>query len=160
MYVLICNSWFLLYVKRQMPTDVCLILIMQKCLHLHIFSCPKTFGRQIAQPDIDPRSKAIVLMNFYRLQLVIKASFSGYLKRKQKKSSFHPSSIFLVLILSFFLSSWYSTFFVNSLPTCVIESLPRSKKQYRSSILRLERSYETLCNVKLETRRNDQNLAS
>ena len=38
-----------------MPTDVCLILIMQKCLYLHIFSCPKTFGRQIAQPDIDPR---------------------------------------------------------------------------------------------------------
>ena len=38
-----------------MPTDVCLILIMQKFLHLQIFSCPKTLGRQIAQPDIDPR---------------------------------------------------------------------------------------------------------
>ena len=38
-----------------MPTDVCLIFIMQNFLHRHIFSCPKTFGTQIAQPDIDPK---------------------------------------------------------------------------------------------------------
>ena len=38
-----------------MPTNVCLIFIMQKFLHRYIFSCRKTFGRQIAQPDIDPR---------------------------------------------------------------------------------------------------------
>ena len=143
-----------------MPTDVCLILIMQKCLHLHIFSCPKTFGRQIAQPDIDPRFQGNSIDEFLQIAIGDKSFLLWISQKKTKKSSFHPSSIFLVLILSFFLSSWYSTFFLNSLPTCVIESLPRSKKQYRLSILRLERSYETLCNVKLETRRNDQNLAS
>ena len=143
-----------------MPTDVCLILIMQKCLHLHIFSCPKTFGRQIAQPDIDPRFQGNSIDEFLQIAIGDKSFLLWISQKKTKKSSFHPSSIFLVLILSFFLSSWYSTFFMNSLPTCVIESLPRSKKQYRLSILRLERSYETLCNVKLKTRRNDQNLAS
>ena len=143
-----------------MPTDVCLILIMQKCLHLHIFSCPKTFGRQIAQPDIDPRFQGNSIDEFLQIAIGDKSFLLWVSQKKTKKSSFHPSSIFLVLILSFSLSSWYSTFFVNSLPTCVIESLPRSKKQYRLSILRLERSYETLCNVKLETRRNDKNLAS
>ena len=143
-----------------MPTDVCLILILQKCLHLHIFSCPKTFGRQIAQPDIDPRFESNSIDDFLQIAVGDKSFLLWISQKKTKKSSFHPSSIFLVLILSFFLSSWYSTFFMNSLPTCVIESLPRSKKQYRLSILRLERSYETLCNVKLKTHRNDQNLAS
>lgn len=143
-----------------MPTNVCLIFIMQKFLHRYIFSCPKTFGRQIAQPDIDPRFQGNSIDEFLQIAIGDKSFLLWISQKKTKKSSFHPSSIFLVLILSFFLSSWYSTFFVNSLPTCVIESLPRSKKQYRLSILRLERSYETLCNVKLETRRNDQNLAS
>ena len=143
-----------------MPTNVCLIFIMQKFLHRYIFSCPKTFGRQIAQPDIDPRFQGNSIDEFLQIAIGDKRFLLWISQKKTKKSSFHPSSIFLVLILSFFLSSWYSTFFVNSLPTCVIESLPRSKKQYRLSILRLERSYETLCNVKLETRRNDQNLAS
>lgn len=143
-----------------MPTNVCLIFIMQKFLHRYIFSCSKTFGRQIAQPDIDPRFQGNSINEFLQIAIGDKSFLLWISQTKTKKSSFHPSSIFLVLILSFFLSSWYSTFFVNSLPTCVIESLPRSKKQYRLSILRLERSYETLCNGKLETRRNDQNLAS
>lgn len=143
-----------------MPTNACLIFIMQKFLHRYIFSCPKTFGRQIAQPDIDPRFQGNSIDEFLQIAIGDKSFLLWISQKKTKKSSFHPSSIFLVLILSFFLSSWYSTFFLNSLPTCVIESLPRSKKQYRLSILRLERSYETLCNVKLETRRNDQNLAS
>lgn len=143
-----------------MPTNACLIFIMQKFLHRYIFSCPKTFGRQIAQPDIDPRFQGNSIDEFLQIAIGDKSFLLWISQTKTKKSSFHPSSIFLVLILSFFLSSWYSTFFLNSLPTCVIESLPRSKKQYRLSILRLERSYETLCNVKLETRRNDQNLAS
>lgn len=143
-----------------MPTNACLIFIMQKFLHRYIFSCPKTFGRQIAQPDIDPRFQGNSIDEFLQIAIGDKSFLLWISQKKTKKSSFHPSSIFLVLILSFFLSSWYSTFFLNSPPTCVIESLPRSKKQYRLSILRLERSYETLCNVKLETRRNDQNLAS
>lgn len=143
-----------------MPTNVCLIFIIKSFFIATSSAVPKPLeGRQHSQILI-PDSKAIVLMNFYRLQLVIKASFSGYLKRKQKNHPFILLVYFLFLFSVFFLSSWYSKFFVNSLPTCVIESLPRSKKQYRLSILRLERSYETLCNGKLETRRNDQNLAS
>ena len=120
-----------------MPTDVCLIFIMQKFLHRHIFSCPKTFGRQIAQPDIDPRFRGNSINEF--LQIGDKSFLLWITQAKKNHYHFILLVFFLFLFSVFSLSTGYSTFFVNNVPTCVIESLPKSKKQYKVSILRLER---------------------